>query len=467
MGIPKLQLRYALYIPPSPRRKEKMMPENGSSSGNALAKSKTYPVKHKRPVGQIIERGPGRFMVWIHSHTDAEGKPVRYTKAFKTLKEADAHLAEKVTEKGRGQSILDVSERFEDFIKTYLAEIHAPKVRPQSHACVKSYFEYYVFPHIGHRRVKDLSTMDFIVLYNKLREYVSPRTGKPLSSTTVRKVHSAINAAMKAAVHHGKLAKNPVERACPGRAVHREIMVFTEFQVRQFLQIWEGYEVETSRHFAKHALGPIWQLAFETGMRPEEYIGLRWKDLSLTSEPPVIHVQQVAVRNVRLKGFHFGEPKTRKSRRAIPITRELADALSAHRANVGRMKDKAGDRWHDYDLIFPNTSGEPLYDYRLRLLFKKIVEKMGLDPTQYSLYTARHTMATLALKHNVNPKVLAERLGHENVLQALNTYSHVLPSLQHEATRMLGAAIYGSYEKEASPITSPTDVDVTETGGVF
>lgn len=440
-----------------------MQADSNNPSGEK-PKGRQYPVKHKRPVGQIIERGPGRFMVWIHSHTDAKGKPVRYTKTLKTLKEADAHLAEKVTEKGRGRSILDVSERFEDFIKTYLAKIHAPKVRPQSHAVVRSYFEYYVFPHIGHRRVKDLSTMDFIVLYNKLREYVSPRTGKPLSSTTVRKVHSAINSAMKSAVHHGKLAKNPVERACPGRAVHREIMIFTESQVRQFLEVWLTYEVETSRHFARHSLGPIWQLAFETGMRPEEYIGLRWKDLSLESEPPVIHVQQVAVRNVRLKGFHFGEPKTRKSRRAIPITRELAVALTAHRGNVERMKDRAGDKWHEYDLVFPNTSGEPLYDYRLRLLFKKIVEKMELDPTQYSLYTARHSMASLALMRNVNPKVVAERLGHENVLQTLNTYSHVLPSLQHEATQTLGAAIYGSREKEASPKVSSPDIDVAETG---
>jgi integrase len=442
-----------------------MMPEKGNSFGNRSAKSKTYPVKHKRPVGQIIERGPGRFMVWIHSHTDARGKPVRYTKTFKTLREADSHLSEKVTEKGRGQAILDVSEKFEDFIKTYLMEIHAPRVRPQSHAVVRSYFDYYVFPHIGHRRVKDLTTMDFIVLYNKLREYVSPRTGKPLSSTTVRKVHSAINAAMKSAVHHGKLVKNPVERACPGRAVHREIMVFTESQVRQFLEVWRSYEVETSRHFAKHSLGPIWQLAFETGMRPEEYIGLRWKDLNLECEPPMIHVQQVAVRNVRLKGFHFGEPKTRKSRRAIPITRELADALILHRANADRMKDRAGDKWKDYGLVFPNTSGEPLYDYRLRLLFKKIVEKIGLDSTQYSLYTQRHTMATLALSRGVNPKVVAERLGHENVLQTLNTYSHVLPSLQHEATQTLGAAIYGSSKQdEATPREQLIDIDVAETG---
>lgn len=416
------------------------MRHDGSSPPSHTTKAKQYPIKHRRPKGQVIERGAGRFMVWLHSHTDASGKPVRYTKTFKTLKEADAHLAEKVAEKGRGKSILDTSQRFQDFVEAYLVEVHAPKVRPQTHANVKYYFEHYVFPYIGHRRVRELSSMDFTLLYNRLRDGCA---GKPLSSATLRNIHNAINTALKSAVHHGKLSKNPAEKASPGRTVYKEVQTLTETQVRDFLKAWGEYEGETSRHFSKHNLSPIWHLAFEAGTRPEETIGLRWRDLCLDAEPPLICVRQVAVRNVRLKGFYFGEPKTRKSRRAIPITRELAEALKAHRLSVEKMKARAGSKWKDYDLVFPNTSGEPLYDYRLRLLFKKIVEKIGLDRTQYSLYCTRHTMATLALQRNVNPKVVAERLGHENVLQTLNTYSHVLPSLQHDATLTLGAAIYG------------------------
>jgi integrase len=452
------------------------MHTDGSNPGGKAPKGKKYPITHKRPTGRIIERGQNQFQVWLHSHTDAVGKPIRYKKTFKTLKEADAHLAAKVTEKGRGQSILDTSERFEEFVRTFLTEIHAARVRPHSHANVRFYFECYILPHLGHRKVRDLTTMDFILLYKKLREYENPKTHKRLSATTIRKVHSTINTAMKSAVYHGKLSKNPVEKACPGRAIHREIQTFTESQVRQFLKVWDGYEGETSRHFAKHSLGPLWPLAFETGMRPEEYIGLRWKDVTLAPTVvgkytlgPRIHVVQVAVRNVRLKGFHFGEPKTRKSRRVIPITQDLADALNAHRVNVERMREKADGRWRDYDLVFPNTSGEPLYDYRLRLLFKKIIEKLGLDPALYSLYSMRHTMATLALKRNVNPKVVAERLGHDNIRQTMDTYSHVMPSLQYDATLTLGEAIYGSSRGEAAASTEPrsVDVDISEEGAPF
>jgi len=37
------------------------------------------------------------------------------------------------------------------------------------------------------------------------------------------------------------------------------------------------------------------------------------------------------------------------------------------------------------------------------------------------------------LKEGVNPKTVAERLGHASVVITLDTYSHVLPGLQEAA----------------------------------
>ena len=54
-----------------------------------------------------------------------------------------------------------------------------------------------------------------------------------------------------------------------------------------------------------------------------------------------------------------------------------------------------------------------------------------------SLHKLRHTHATLLLGANVHPKVVSERLGHATVGITLDTYSHVLPTLQEEAARKL------------------------------
>jgi integrase len=49
----------------------------------------------------------------------------------------------------------------------------------------------------------------------------------------------------------------------------------------------------------------------------------------------------------------------------------------------------------------------------------------------------RHTAATLLLTQNVHPKVVQERLGHAQIHITLDTYSHVLPSMQKDATARL------------------------------
>lgn len=49
----------------------------------------------------------------------------------------------------------------------------------------------------------------------------------------------------------------------------------------------------------------------------------------------------------------------------------------------------------------------------------------------------RHTAATLLLLQGENPKVVSERLGHAAVEITLDTYSHVLPSMQKTAAEKL------------------------------
>jgi hypothetical protein len=50
----------------------------------------------------------------------------------------------------------------------------------------------------------------------------------------------------------------------------------------------------------------------------------------------------------------------------------------------------------------------------------------------------RHTHATLLLKEGVNVKVVSERLGHANIGITLDTYAHVLPSMQQLELRRFG-----------------------------
>ncbi len=180
--------------------------------------------------------------------------------------------------------------------------------------------------------------------------------------------------------------------------------------------------------------GLVFTLALITGMRPEEYLGLQWKDVDL--QTGVVTVQRALIWRSTL-GWYFSEPKTSGSRRSIPIPNSLTRALTEHRRRQAEERLKAGPKYQAHDLVFANSEGSPLMRRNLvRRHFKPILKRAGL-PESIRLYDLRHSCATLLLAANENPKVVGERLGHASIRMTMDVYSHVLPSMQRAASDKL------------------------------
>ena len=60
-----------------------------------------------------------------------------------------------------------------------------------------------------------------------------------------------------------------------------------------------------------------------------------------------------------------------------------------------------------------------------------------------SLYDLRHSCASLLPGAAVNPKIVSERLGHASIVLTLDTYSHVLPTMQEAAKAILESVMFG------------------------
>ena len=92
--------------------------------------------------------------------------------------------------------------------------------------------------------------------------------------------------------------------------------------------------------------------------------------------------------------------------------------------------------WKDTGLVFTTTRGTPVDVANLTYRsFRPLLKRAGLP--QIRVHDLRHTCATLLLTQNVNPKKVQELLGHANIAETMDTYSHVLPDMQDEvATEM-------------------------------
>ena len=88
--------------------------------------------------------------------------------------------------------------------------------------------------------------------------------------------------------------------------------------------------------------------------------------------------------------------------------------------------------------------GEALFPVKKGKSVSTEVQAKRDELQKVRLYDLRHTCATLALAQGVNVKVISERLGHASIVITLDTYAHVLPNMQKEATDILSKALYGA-----------------------
>ena len=96
--------------------------------------------------------------------------------------------------------------------------------------------------------------------------------------------------------------------------------------------------------------------------------------------------------------------------------------------------------YNDSDLVVCNEFGSHANSSYLRKIFNKIIAEAGLP--QIRFHDMRHAHATLLLLQGVNPKIVSERLGHADVRITLDTYSHLLPSMQKETARNFGNMLF-------------------------
>jgi integrase len=60
------------------------------------------------------------------------------------------------------------------------------------------------------------------------------------------------------------------------------------------------------------------------------------------------------------------------------------------------------------------------------------------------IHDLRHTCASLLLAQGVHPRVVMETLGHSQISLTLDTYSHVMPTLERDAADRMDAVLTGS-----------------------
>ena len=305
------------------------------------------------------------------------------------------------------------------YLDDWLTGKHA--LKPKTVAGYRDAIDLYLAPHLGHIPLLELRAHHLDRFYEAIR---IGKRGRPLSPSSIRRVHAGLRSALNSAVKRRLIPYNP--------ALHVELKPENPKRPRP-------WTVEQCQLFLERSdtdrLLPMYHLLIVTGMRRGEVVGLRWSDVDLPDRSAVV-VQQIT--EVRGRSI-VSTPKTKRSERVLALDDDIVQALRRHReAQLAERRTWGLDVGPD-DLVFAREDGRPLRPEYATRHFQALARAAGLP--EIRLHDLRHTSASLALAAGIDTKVVSERLGHATIAITANLYTHVIPRLEREAATKLGDAL--------------------------
>jgi integrase len=371
----------------------------------------------------VVQRGTNSWSYVIELPPDLNGqRRQKWVSGFRTKGAAVRARRAALVELDNGTYL----EPTKQTVKQYLSDVWLPairqSVRPSTFSSYKNMIDLHVAPHVGNAPLRRLDAASLNELYASLLEGTPDRRALSRSSTAY--IHRIVHRSLRDAMRWGYIGRNPADLAEPPRVPRRDMTVWTTGQIGEFLQ-----------HVRSDRLYALWLLAFTTGMRRGELLGLRWPDVDLNGARLSVVQTLITVRGE----VQFSEPKTAKSRRSLSLDAATVAVLRAHRK--AQLEDRIawGPDWTDTGLVFTRENGERLHPVVVSRQFLEFAAAAGLPRIRF--HDTRHSYATAALSAGVHPKVVSERLGHSTISMTLDLYSHVMPVLAEEAATLVANLI--------------------------
>jgi integrase len=370
--------------------------------------------------GSIRPRGDG-YEICVSAGVDpVTGKRKRIYRWARGKREAERVLTDLLKAVDSGSFADPGRLTVANYLRDHWLPHISTRVRPRTALRYSQLLERHVVPVVGSVKMAKLRPAH-------VQQVVDQATASGLAPRTVAGVYRTLHGALSQAVRWQLLAVNASTAVRPPRTERPELHSPDAAKVTKVLDAARG-----TRLYVPLAL------AASTGVRRGELLALRWRDVDLEagSLRIVASLQSVGA------NLDFLPPKTDRARRTVGLPPAAVTLLRRHRKEQAERRLLLGEAWADLDLVIERGDGEPFPPDSLSRDWYRLVRRVGLPGLR--LHDLRHAYATALLTAGVHPKVASEALGHASVAFTMDTYQHLMPTMQEQAVRAIEEAIGGT-----------------------
>jgi len=373
-----------------------------------------------RGEGSIYQEADGRWTATISLGSDGQGKRRRRKIRGKSKGEVQEKLRQLYTATAAALHADAGALTVAEYLTQWLETTATRSVRKGTLTRYEQLVRLRILPHLGNVRLGKLTPSHIELFFTDLAKAGVSARGQQMAG-------NVLGRALKDAIRLKLITSNPVRDVVKPKPPKPEMRVWDAEQASCFL-----------KEAGKDRLHCLYVMAIATGMRSGELFGLAWDDVDW--ETGSVLVKRTLE---EIKGqLALKEVKTAKGRRRIDLSRFALDALRSHQK---RMQADA----HGSQSVFSDEEGGWLRRPNVtQRSFRPLIAAAKVPLIRF--HDLRHTAATILLLANVHPKIVSERLGHASIEITLNTYSHVLPTLQRDAADKL-EGVFSSIGSQMAP----------------
>jgi len=390
-----------------------------------LKKAKAKAGRRGNNEGSIFQRASDGL--WCGTATTGykpDGKLIRktvYGKTRQAVAQKITVLTADVFKHGYRTPTVNSSANFQILLTEWFNLFIAPRLASGTVENRRNLMKNHIVPAFGEMEVKDVDVKRLQGFFN-----VKANT---LVIDTVHKMKQLLNNFFIYAVDEDVVSKNPMSKVKlrhntgsdkKGKALRPEIRGTILAHV-----------------VSNPILKPIVITFILTGLRPQELIALRWANVCLDSK--VLYVREAVNRvvefnmdgSVKSRSAKIGKTKTPKSVRSFEMPDNLVSAL------IG-WKQYCDANNINSEFVFPNTKTGAMRTYSgLRSLLERFKSSHGLKSEGISLYTFRHTYATMLIENELNDRLIADLMGHVKTSTLHDNYNTVFKHVRLKAANTL------------------------------